>query len=123
MADFIAEFTIPNEEEVIDELERWTIQIDGSSTWKRGGVGVIIIIPKGETLKYGVQLTFPATNNEAEYEGILMGLRVGKALGAKNLLFQSDSKLVVGQIKGEYEAKEERMQKKPEANEVFGTGV
>ena len=40
-----------------------------------------------------------------------MGLRVGKALEAKNLLLQSDSKLVVGQIKEEYEAKEERMQK------------
>ena len=62
-------------------------------------------------LKYGVQLKFPATNNEAEYEGILTGLRLGKALGAKNLLIQSDSKLVIGQIKGEYEAKEERMQK------------
>ena len=38
-------------------------------------------------------------------------LRVGKALGAKNLLLQSDSKLVIGQIKEEYEAKEERMQR------------
>ena len=52
-----------------------------------------------------------ATNNEAKYEGILTGLRLGKALGAKNLLIQSDSKLVIGQIRGEYEAKEERMQK------------
>ena len=50
-------------------------------------------------------MRFPATNNEAEYEGILMGLRLGKALGVKNLLIQSDSKLVVKQIKGEYEAK------------------
>ena len=40
-----------------------------------------------------------------------MGLRVGKALEAKILLLQSNSKLVVGQIKGEYKAKEERMQK------------
>ena len=47
-------------------------------------------------LKYGVQLKFPVTNNEAEYEGIMTGLRVGKALGAKNLLLQSDSKLVIG---------------------------
>ena len=62
-------------------------------------------------LKYGVQLKFPATNNEAEYEGILTGLRLGKALGAKNLLIQNDSKLVIGQIRREYEAKEERMQK------------
>ena len=41
----------------------------------------------------------------------MTGLKVGKALGAKNLLLQSDSKLVIGQIKEEYEAKEERIQK------------
>ena len=62
-------------------------------------------------LKYGVQLKFPVTNNEAKYEGMLTGLRFRKALGAKNLLIQSDSKLVIGQIKEKYEAKEERMQK------------
>ena len=60
-------------------------------------------------LRYRVQLQFPATNNELEYKAILMGLRVVKALGARNL--QSDSKLVVGQIKEEYKAKEDRMQK------------
>ena len=62
-------------------------------------------------LKYGVQLTFPTTNNEVEYEGVRMGLRVGKVLKVKNLLLQSDSKLVVGHIKGEFKAKEERMEK------------
>ena len=62
-------------------------------------------------LKYGVQLKFSATNNKAKYEGILTGLRLGKTLGANDLLIQSDSKLVIGQIKGEYEAKKERMQK------------
>ena len=77
-------------------MERWIIQIDGSSIQNKGGVGVIIITPKGETLKYGVQLAFPATNNEVEYERVLMRLRVGKALGVKNLLLQSDSKLVIG---------------------------
>ena len=61
--------------------------------------------------KYGVQLMFPATNNEAGYEAILTRLRVGKLLGAKHLLLQSDLKLVVGQIKEEYKAKKERMQK------------
>ena len=62
-------------------------------------------------LKYGVQLKLPATNKEAKYEGILTGLRLGKVLEAKNLLIQSDSKLVIGQIKEEYEAKEERIQR------------
>ena len=53
---------------------------------KRGGVGVVVTVPDGEVPKYGVQLKFLATNNEAEYEGILIGLRIEKALGAKNLL-------------------------------------
>ena len=96
LANFIAKFTIPDEDGASNEAERWMIQTDGLSARKRGGVGVIIITPEGETLKYRVQLKFPATNNEAEYDGILTGLRVGKALEAKNLLLQSDSKLVVG---------------------------
>ena len=95
----------------MDETEQWTIQTDGSLAQKRGGVGVVITTLDGEMLNYGVQLKFSATNNEAEYEGILTGLRVEKALGVKNLLLQSDSKLVIGQIKEEYEAKKERMQK------------
>ena len=111
LADFIAEFTFLDKDNLTNEAERWTIQTDGSSAQKRGGVGVIITAPDKEILKYGVQLRFPATNKEAEYEDILTRLRLGKALGVKNLLIQSDSKLVVEKIKGEYEAKEERMQK------------
>ena len=58
-------------------------------------MGVILTAPDREVLKYEVQLKVPATNNEAEYEGILMGLRLEKAFGAKNLLVQSDSKQVI----------------------------
>ena len=50
------------------------------------GVEVVITTPDGEMLKYGIQLKFLATNNDVEYEGILMGLRIEKTLGAKNLL-------------------------------------
>ena len=83
--------------------------MDGSSTQKRGGAGVVIASPKGDILKYGVQLKFPLTNNEAEYETILMGLRIAQALRAKNALLRSDSQLVIGQVKGDFEAKETRM--------------
>lgn len=72
-------------------------------------MGVIINTLEGEILKYRVQLQFPSTNNEAEYEAILTGLRIRKALGAKNMLLKSNSKLVIGQIKGGYEAKKDRM--------------
>ena len=92
-------------------MEKWTIQTDSSLVQKRGGVGVIIITPEGEKLKYRVRLAFSATNNEVEYKGVLAGLRVGKALVVKDFLLHSDSKLFIGQIKGEFEAKEERMQK------------
>ena len=66
LADFITEFTLPDEENSIPEAERWTIQTDGSTAQGRGGVGVVITAHDGEELKYGVQLKFLATNNEAE---------------------------------------------------------
>ncbi|XP_023890188.1 uncharacterized protein LOC112002261 [Quercus suber] len=111
LADFITEFTLPDEDDFTVEHKQWTIQTDGSFVHKRGGVGVVIITPDGKKLKYGVQLKFPATNNEVEYERILTGLRLRRELGFKNLLIHSDSKLVIGQVRGEYEAKEERMQR------------
>ena len=86
LADFITEFTFLDKDNLTNDAKRWTIQTDGSSAQKKGRVGVVITTPEGEILKYGVRLRFPATNNEAEYEGILTGLRLGKALGVKNLL-------------------------------------
>lgn len=56
-------------------------------------------------MKYKVQLQFPATSNEAEYEAILIGLRIAKSMEAKNILLKSDSRLVIRQIKEDYEVK------------------
>ena len=108
LADFIVEFTLP-EENTMSKLEIWTIQMDKSSAKKMGKV--VITSPKGDILKYGVQFQFLATNNEKEYEAILTELRIAKSMEAKNILLKSDSKLVIGQIKGDYEAKEYRMQR------------
>ena len=54
LADFIAEFTLLDEDKITNEVDRWTIQTDGSSAQKKGGVGVVITTPDGEVLKYGV---------------------------------------------------------------------
>ena len=62
-------------------------------------------------MKYTVRLQFTATNNKAEYKALLIGLSLAKALEARNLIVQADSQLIIGQVKGDYEAKEERMQK------------
>ena len=108
LAGFIAEFTNPEHEENHEKL--WMIYTDGS-TQNEGGAGVVITAPEGDVLKYGLQLRFPTTNNEAEYEAILTGLRIARALGAKNISLRSDSQLVIGQVRGDFEAKEIRMQK------------
>ena len=72
---------------------------------------MILLSPEQDVLKYGVQLQFPMTNNEAEYEAVLTRLRIAKALGVRNLKLNSDSKLMVGQITKEYEVKEDMMKR------------
>ena len=84
---------------------------DGPSAVGVGGVRVILLSPEQDVLKYGVQLQFPMTNNEAEYEAVLTRLRIAKALGVRNLKLNSDSKLMVGQITKEYEVKEDMMKR------------
>ena len=87
------------------------INIDGSSTQHGGGAGIVITSPENDVIEYGVQLKFPITNNEAEYEALLAGLRIVRVLGAQRIVLKSDSQLVIGQVKGNFEAKETRMQK------------
>ena len=108
--DFIAEFTYPYKEKELP-IKTWIVQTDGSTTKKVEGARVVLISLEKEVLKYVVRLQFLATNNEAEYEALLIGLSLAKALGAKNLIVQADSQLIIGKVKGDYEAKEERMQK------------
>ena len=84
------------------------VYTDGSVASSIGRVRVILFSPEKDVLKYGVQLQFPATNNEAKYEAILTSLRVAKALGVRNLKPNSDSKLVTGQMNNEYKAKEDK---------------
>ena len=83
LANFITEFTYPCKEEE-PPMETWMVQTDGSATKKVGGVGVVLISPKGETLKYAARLQFPTTNNEIEYKALLTGLSLAKALGAES---------------------------------------
>ena len=107
LADFIAKFTLPWKK----EDEAWTVSIDGSSTKDMSGVGIVLVSFEKDKFEYPIQLRFRATNNEAEYEALLAGLKLSKNMGIKNLIVKSDSQLIVGQVRGEYEAKEDRMKK------------
>jgi hypothetical protein len=54
---------------------------DRSYTLKGVGVGIMLIPPEGDVLKYAIQVKFPVTNKIAEYEGLVNHLRLGKDLG------------------------------------------
>jgi ribonuclease HI len=107
------EFTTKDDESKEDDkrVSRWTAHTYGSSTKNAGGIGIILKSPEGDIIKQVVRLQYTTTNNEAEYEALLTGLKMAKILGANVLDIHCDSQLVVGQVNGDYEAKEEHMQR------------
>ena len=70
-----------------------------------------MIAPSGLRTKYAAWLEFKATNNIAEYEGLILGLNKAKALGAKMLLAKTDSQVIAGQVEKEYMAREPELAK------------
>ena len=91
--------------------EPWVLFVDGASSKEGSEAGLLLISPTGEELIYALRFDFPASNNEAEYETLLTGLRIAHQMGITAIRVRSDSQLVVYQVRGEYEAKEEVMKK------------
>ncbi|XP_057517925.1 uncharacterized protein LOC130798845 [Amaranthus tricolor] len=106
LADFIAESTLPHHPEPNQE---WKLYVDGSSTQLASGAGLLIESSAGVRMERAVRFEFAASNNEAEYEALLMGLKIYYEAGGKILSAFSDSQLIVGQVNGEFEAKDESM--------------
>ena len=82
---------------------------NGSLKLDGGGACVLFISPKGEQLKYVLQILFEVSNNEAECEALLHGLRMAISLEIKRLLVFGDSKLVVQQVNKEWDINNKRM--------------
>ncbi|XP_057250789.1 uncharacterized protein LOC130591477 [Beta vulgaris subsp. vulgaris] len=103
--------TIPSRKltEDIEVRESWELQVDGSATKSGSGAGLVILPSIGDKMEYAVKFDFLASNNEAEYEALILGLQICITSGAQNILAKSDSQLIVGQVSGEYEAKEDNM--------------
>ena len=111
LADFVTKFSLKNKGEMICHVEchPWKVFMDGASSTMGAGVGIVIIIPKGVHLEHSFRLGFRASNNEAEYEALLAGLRIVLDLGAWDVEIYSDSRLVVNQVQGSFEARDSRM--------------
>lgn len=91
--------------------EMWKLFVDGTSNRHGTGLGIVFILPDGLTIEQVIKLGFPTSNNEAEYEALLVGLKSAFRMKATELMVYSDSQLVVNQISCEYEAKDDRMTK------------
>jgi hypothetical protein len=98
LADFVAEWTEIQSPPVSIEHETWIMYFDGSVMKEGAGVGLVFISPLGVHMEYMVRLHFPASNNAAEYEALINGLRIAVELGIKRLEIRGDSELVVDQV-------------------------
>jgi hypothetical protein len=87
-AYFITEWTDSYVRGIDDLLDHWIMYFDRSYTLKGAGAGVMLIPPEDGMLMYAIQIEFPATNNTAEYEGLVTRLRLAKELGIQRLLIR-----------------------------------
>ena len=87
------------------------LYIDGAANQKGSGVRLVIVSPDGITIEKSLRLGFSATNNETEYEVLLIGLAMVLKRAGKVVEVFLDSQLIVGQVRGELEAKDLRMQR------------
>ena len=111
LADLVAEFPECHEEMDVENHnvgERsvsvvfvqcpmpWELYVDGAANQRGSGVGLVLVSPEKITIEKSLRLSFLATNNEVEYEALLMGMAMVQKMGGKAVKVFSDSKLVVG---------------------------
>ena len=84
--------------------------VDGVANQMGSEVGLILVSLENTIIEKSLRLGFSVTNNEAEYEALLQGVAMVQKMGRKAVKMFSNSRLVVGQVKGELEAKDARMQ-------------
>ena len=108
LADLVAEFTEPLMEELklaenmdgklVGMISQhgpspWEVYIDGASNQKGSRVGLVLISPEKIIIEKSLRLDLLATNNEAEYEALMMGMAMVQRMGGKSVKVFSDSKI------------------------------
>ena len=95
MADFLVDWAETQFEPPPPDSTHWRMHFDGSKMRTGLGAGIVLTSPKGDQLKYALQIHFAASNNVAEYEPVAHGLWLAKEIGIRRLIFFGDSDLVV----------------------------
>ncbi|XP_074298157.1 uncharacterized protein LOC141628977 [Silene latifolia] len=118
LADFVSDFSpslqMQAEKEILtleeDKGEQmWELNVDGTSNMKGAGVGLVLKSPQGDLLVQAVRCEFKATNNEAEYEALILSLQLALDLKIRHLQVYSDSQLIVNHVNNSYAARDPTM--------------
>ncbi|XP_074358209.1 uncharacterized protein LOC141697623 [Apium graveolens] len=119
LADFLLEFDFavndkalvmlrrPHTEEVLEELPHpwWILHVDGAVNNGGAGACIVLVSLEDHHLMSAIHFKFYATNNDAEYEALINGLKIALEMGVRNLIMKSDSELVVNQVNGGFQAR------------------
>jgi hypothetical protein len=111
LADFVVDWTVPTTQPDPSTEKVWTIHCDGAWCHAGAGAAAVITSPTRVKHRYAARLSFclesdTCTNNIAEYEAVILGLRKLRALGVTTCIIRTDSKVVVGQVEKDYAAKD-----------------
>jgi ribonuclease HI len=110
LADFLAEWVDTQLPTAPIQPELCTMYFDGSLMKTGAGAGLLFISPLGKHLHYVLRLHFPASNNVAEYEALVNGLRIAIELGVRRLDARGDSQLVIGQVMKNSHCRDRKME-------------
>jgi ribonuclease HI len=112
LADFIVDWTPgAQEEEINKDAEAWMVFCDGS--WRTFGAvaAAILVAPSKVRTCYAAKLDFSCTNNIAEYEALLLGLRKLRAMGIRRAILKTDSQVISGHIDKSSKARDPKLEK------------
>jgi ribonuclease HI len=110
LADFLAEWVDTQLPTAPIQAELWTMYFDGSQMKTGAGAGLLFISPLEKHVRYVIRLHFPASNNVAEYEALVNGLRITVELGVRRLDARGDSQLVIDQVMKNSHCRDQKME-------------
>jgi ribonuclease HI len=112
LADFIADWTPGAQgEEATKDAEAWIVFGDGSWGTFDVGAAVVPVAPSKVRTCYAITLDFSCTNNIAEYEALLLGIRKLKAMGIKRAILKTDSQVISGHVDKSSTARDPKLEK------------
>ena len=94
----------------LQEPLSWKVYVNGAASQRGLGVGLVVVSPDKIIIEKSLRLGFSAMNNEAKYDTFFMGMAMVQKMGGKTVEIFLDSRLVIGQVKGELEVRDARMQ-------------